>query len=112
MATKKLEIGQQLYYVSNNRNDRAQYVTVEKIGRKWIQLSNSHRVDKDTLIADGGNYNSPGRCYLDAEIYMKEQSRVVAWSDFKRNIHSFRLHESVTLDDILQARKLLKVDLC
>ena len=111
METKKLEVGQQLYYVSNNRRSSTQYVTIEKIGRKWIQLSNSHRVDKDTLIADGGNYSSPGRCYIDAEVYTKEQLRAAAWRDFKRDACSVAPHESVTLDDILQARKLLKVDL-
>lgn len=77
----KFEIGQQLYFVPNPfANDKQKrLLTIEKVGNRWLTLSNGYRADKDTLEADGGNYSSPGRCWLSQQEY----DAAVAVSEFR-----------------------------
>jgi len=80
----KLVVGQKLWYVLNYQPTPQYQVTIEKIGRKWAQLSGcrKERVDIETLRVDGGKYNSPGQCYLTKEDYDNQIKLEDAWRRF------------------------------
>lgn len=52
-------VGQTLWWEGSRY---AYTLTIERVGRRWLTLDNGYRVDRQTLIADGGGYVSPGRC--------------------------------------------------
>lgn len=107
---KKLQEGQKLWWVySSNRRGQPREVTVTKVGRKWAQLDNNCRIDIETLLADGGDYMSPGCCYLSKDIYDSGVALQKAWSEMKRDIQYASTPEGVTVVDIQAARTLLRM---
>jgi hypothetical protein len=99
-----------VYYKSYSLRPRPDCeVTVTKVGREWLALSNRHRVDKHTLIADGKNYSPPGRCYLSREIYEKRMATLKAWRDFSSSIDPRNPPDGVELESIAQAIRLLNL---
>jgi hypothetical protein len=107
----KLTEGQALWWVpQRNRHEEPRGVTVTKVGRTWAQLDNRHRIDVDTLVADGGDHSPPGRCYLSKKEYDEKVARERAWSDLKRAIMQYQgVPPGVTAGDIAEARRLLGV---
>ena len=109
-VTDVITVGQKLWWVGSSRYAKREYVIVEKVGRKWVTLSNRHRINKETLDADGGVYVSPGRCYLSEEDHAKELRTFKAFNDL-RNRLAFSPRDGVTEDDIIQAAKLLRIEI-
>ena len=105
-----LQVGQKIYWVPNKRNQMVeQEVTVEKVGKKWATISGGrYRIDIETLRADGGNYSSPGCCYLDRMAYDAELEASRTWDKFRQSI-GFHPLKGVTATDIQQAMILLKI---
>lgn len=87
----KIEVGQELVYVvgdpSARRTNPPRTVRVEKIGHKWIYISNGKRLHHANLHADGGQYQSPGKCYLRLEDYQAERAHEIAWSALKKRLN-------------------------
>lgn len=80
-----LSVGQGLYYVPKYGDPRI--VTVTKVGRKWATIGEGYagfRIDLQTLAADGGDYSSPGQCYLSQAEYKATKARRGAWDEFRR----------------------------
>jgi hypothetical protein len=103
-----LTVGQTLWYVPRElRFQKPSEVTVQKIGRKWAQVDYRLRIDVQTLIADGGDYSSPGRCYLSREEYEAELARRDAWRDFCKLLRWSRQPRAATIEAIEQAQILL-----
>ena len=107
-----LEVGQKLWWVSrsdhSHRKDGRE-VIVTKIGHKWATLENGHRIDLKTMIANGGNYSSPGRCYLSHEDYDRLSRARDAWREFAQCLIR-PCPDDMTSERILEARKLLGLD--
>ena len=109
-----LIVGQKLWYVPSYGYRRDGHeVTVEKIGRRWVTLAgNCGRIDKGTLFLDGGQYTSPGRCWLSREAY--EESKAIEAANvggYRSGLHTVRVEPGVTLADIQAAAALLRVDI-
>jgi hypothetical protein len=109
-----IEVGQKLWFVPN-RNGRGypREVTVSKLGRKWITLAEPYepRINRETLIADGGNYISPGRCYLDKQAYEQDQElqkrwRLIQW----RFMHVSSKPDHITDADLADLERILRVE--
>ena len=102
-----LKVGQKLWYVPSRG---ASYeVEVTKVGRKWATVGEGfrpERIDLETWYADG---SSPGRCYLNQETYLQELELSKVWGRLQEAIRYGTRPDGVTLDDIKQAMKLLKV---
>lgn len=111
-----LEVGQKLWFVYNTysyrRLERAEgsEVVVEKIGRNWAHLSDGHRINKESMVADGGKHSSPGRCYLSKEHYDAEIQLIRAWREFAQRVPMYGVPKGVTIEDIKAAAALLKLD--
>jgi hypothetical protein len=105
-----LYVGQVLYYAPYDRRHsiRECSVTVEKIGRKWVEISPHWvgRIDIQTLRVDGGNYTSPGQCWLSEEAYKQKAAADAAWSAMRNALHGGR-PENCTAEHIKNAAKAL-----
>lgn len=65
---KKLKVGQKLWFVpSYGRRAKPYEVEVVKVGRKWAYINGRRRIHIESLVVDGGDYQSPGCCYLSKE---------------------------------------------
>src|SRR6266550_2190989 len=105
-----LQVGQVLYYVPAERRFGKPYdVKVTKIGRNWAELEGGQgRVDVKTLWLDGGQYASPGRCWLSREAYELHVLRQTVWRKLRlRLTNEFTVPEGVTVEQIEQAAALL-----
>jgi hypothetical protein len=101
-----LKIGQKLWWVPANGKPGSE-VTVLKVGRKWAPLDNGHRISVDTLVADGGELSTPGNCYHSQETYRGLVARAVEWTRLRADMQFSTPPDSVSIDDIAEARKLL-----
>lgn len=110
------EIGQKLYRVPHDRRylANAHEVTITAIGRKWLTVkelswTREERVDKETLLVDGGQYSSPAKCYLSKQHYESQLALDNAWRDFVELVHRGRVSvpQGVTLEVIEQVKRLL-----
>lgn len=108
MSSKKLTPGQTLWWVPRNNRYREPFeVTVTKVGRKWIHLDNHHRIDAETLEADGAGYSPPGVCYLSQGAYESETALNQAWRSLQQDLHLLRAPAGITVEKIREARELL-----
>lgn len=104
------KVGDKLWWVSSHNTSVQGVVTVTRVGRKWLSLSNAHRVDIDSLLADGKGYSSPGRCYQSLDEYVRLTAIADAWDAFKSALgRHYRPPASVTVSDILAAANLCGV---
>lgn len=69
-----MKVGDKLWFVPSGTNGGREpyYTEIEKIGRKWVYLTNGYRIEPDTLWADGGQYSTPGRCMASKELHDDE----------------------------------------
>lgn len=85
-------VGQELFVVFNRQRIgaslRSERLKIIKVGRKWLTLKDytEIRADKETLELDGGDYCSPGRCYLSEEDYREDSRRTLLYSTIKNRI--------------------------
>jgi len=119
-----LEVGQRLWFVRKvNRSrygENDYFVQISKVGRKWAEFSrvwadgsvHDHHVDGrlslDSLKVDGGDYSSPGTCYLSKGTYDEELEREELFNklgDFCRKGLSSE-HKFTTIQ-LLEAMELL-----
>lgn len=112
MATHSLTVGQKLWFVPADPRQSSRLADVEviSIGRKWAVISNNCRIHVQTLAADGGNYGSPGRCWISREAWECRQQAVNAFEQLTRKLR-FSPRDGVTLENIQQAASLLGITL-
>ena len=101
--------GQKLWLVPSHRYmGEPREVTIVKVGRKWLTLNNGHRAAVDGLALDGGEYMSPGVCYLSREAWEIEKALNESCSQLRRDVDmAHRVPDGLTVQSIHDARKLL-----
>lgn len=104
---RKYKIGQTLYFVPSR--GKPFEVTISSVGYTWLYFLNRRlRVDKEMLIADGGNYSSPGQCYVSVEEYDLHVKTRDRWQDFKNMMACAYYHDNLKLEDIEALIEILK----
>lgn len=106
--TVKLFVGQELYFVPSDSRNKPYWVTVNKIGSKWAQVSTTLRINIETLWADGGKYISPGRCWFSVEAHEAEVRRVGAWRELQKTVQYGGPPESLDENQILTMLRWVK----
>ena len=106
----KFEVGQTLWFhydgYKGHKDD--QEVTITQVGSRWIYLSNGYRVDKKTLIADGGGYSPPGRCYLSKKECDDELALIKEWGLLRRHLGvCYVPPKDMSLDTVRHVREIL-----
>src|SRR5690348_1248446 len=106
-----LKVGQKLWCVPYHRYGQPCEVTVVTIGRVWATIEGYRqgtRIDKRTLHMDGGQYSSPGRCYLSREEWDIAKEEDNLWHAFYQNVRDkSNKPRGLTADHIREAAKLL-----
>jgi hypothetical protein len=105
-----IEVGQKLWLVpSAGYWGEPREVTVTKVGRKWFATDDCGRFDRQSFEADGRGYSSPGRCYLSKEEYDTYLGVVQRWRDLRSAIERRYVVPNVTVQDINEAMRILKL---
>jgi hypothetical protein len=105
---KMLTVGQKLWFVPYQRRVEAHEVIVEKVGRKWASIG-YYRINIDTLKVDGGQYSSPGACYLSKEAYEAEIKLNQEWDAFRRLVDANYAPKGITIERIKEAINILGI---
>lgn len=93
------QVGDVLYYVPNeSKNHRL--VTITKVGRKWLTINSSMRINKDTLSVDGYGYSSPGRCYRTEADYLEVSKRQELWRKIRGEVYAYRIPAHLSTSDL------------
>jgi hypothetical protein len=108
-----LKVGQELWFVPSQYSGYryCKFVTIEKIGRKWVTIQYSNdQFDKSKLIngkapLDGGRYSSPGYVYLDQNLHDQE----VEIRLLKRKIIAALEGKPFTFEQMSAIAKILEV---
>lgn len=103
--TQKFEIGQTLYYVPRGHG-KPENVTISKIGRTWIALSNGHRCDFNLLV--DSEYGSRPTCHLSQGAYEQERALVAAWNGLPGRLPR-KIPQEMTVEKIAQACAILGI---
>lgn len=115
----KLEAGMTLWYVRRGRGfndmppeDLGCEVRVVSVGRRWAALDNDVRIDMATLAADGGDYQSPGQCYVSQVAFQDHVRLNMAWHELRRLVQwETRPPKGVTLAQVHNAMRSLFKDI-
>ena len=101
--------GQMLWMVpTGNRYLKPGFVKIVRVGRVWLTLDNGCRANIDGLMLDGGDYMSPGACYLTKEEWETEKALSAAWNSFRSDVdRERRIPAGITVQSIIDARKIL-----
>lgn len=109
----ELSVGHKLWYVPSERwHGKPREVVVTKVGRKWATIESDGReigrVDKDSLIVDGGGYSSPGHCCRDRATHEAEVAKRAAWDSLRQAMRDqYRIPADLTTEQILAFYTLL-----
>ena len=106
----KIIVGQELWFVQRERRGgKPCYVTVTRVGRKWISAGPALRFDIDTLKQDTGGIGWGGQVYLSKEDWLQEVKAAAAWFRFEDFISKARYagKGKPKLEAILEAGRLL-----
>ena len=101
-------VGQEMWFYDNYSQVRSRMVTIEKVGRKWITLSNHERICKETLVADHNGFRSAGKAYLckadcEAEINIKKD-----WSSIRKYFDGqYSKPSGFTIEDIYAIQQII-----
>lgn len=110
-----MKVGDKLWYRAYDaRSDAARLgreVTVNWIGRKWAAIDHGERVDIKSMAVDGGQYSSPGRCYLSEAHYIAETARACTWHRLAQAVYRGRVPDHVTEAAINKAAELLGINI-
>lgn len=100
---KQFQVNQTLFFVPRDQGKPCE-VTIVKVGRKWLELSNFKRCNFD-LVVDSP-YGTPLRCYLSRAVYEQGRALSAAWSRLKYAM-PHNAPEGMTIEQITQARAML-----
>jgi hypothetical protein len=110
--SNEYKVGDKLWWVGSDNKRTQREVTIEKVGRVWLTLSNHHRVDKVTFVAFAGGYSSPGTCWLSKEAYEHCARLERSWGALRRAVsNTWNVPDDVTLEDIKAAAMYLKLEI-
>lgn len=105
----KYKLGDTLYCVYGSHKRREpESVTIEKVGRKWLYLSNGYRADIDTLILDGNEFASPGECWGSESNYNYHRALEYRWKTIFNAVYAKR-PSHLTMEDMDEICRLLKI---
>jgi hypothetical protein len=112
-----IKVGQKLWFVPWREHRKRGDVEIVRVGRKYgalntagsASIGHNDRLNLESLRVEVDGYGTVGQCYLDREEYERREAAYKAWSALKAAI-GYRCPEGVTVEDIAQARRLLRLE--
>ena len=106
------KVGQTFWWVSSNNSRTQGEVSIVKVGRVWLTLSNGNRVDKKTMETYSGEYVSPGSCWPSKEHFEEHLRFSRMWNSFRSAVsNTWTIPKNVTLEHIKEAASLINLKL-
>jgi hypothetical protein len=102
------KVGQVLWFVPTGKKQQPSEVTVTKVGRLWTHVGERFRFDESGRV-DGGDFQSPGHCYISREAYELEQTRNEAWRKFHMGIANKQIPEHLTIEALAEISAILGI---
>lgn len=102
------EVGQQLWMCLSRHRSAQRYVSIEKVGRKWLHLEGGYIADYELNIVEK-DFGTIGRCFISKEQWEEEVSISQEWQKLRQAISSYRPPKGITLEDITKAKELLRL---
>ena len=100
------KVGQQLWFVPTDRRWGTSYfLTIEKVGKKWIHFPNNRKAEIENLLVMSGDH-SLGRCYVSKDDYEASQKIIRYWTALRSSIH-WNPTPGISVEDIEKACELL-----
>jgi hypothetical protein len=110
--TEEHKVGQTFWWVSSNNARTQGEVSIVKVGRVWLTLSNGHRVDKKTMVTYSGEYVSPGSCWPSKEHFEQHLRLSRMWTYFRSAVsNTCTIPKNVTRENIKEAASLINLKL-
>ncbi len=78
-------------------------------GSQVGDLEQRNRIDIGTLVADGGQYVSPGQCYESQQVYEQAMALHLAWQKLTRDVRDMQRPAHMTIEKIAEIRTLLSI---
>lgn len=106
------KVGQILYVVKNIFRPTGKIdceVTIQKIGNKFLYLSDGTKAYISDLHVDNGQYTSCGRCYISRDIFNEKLILSTEWLEMQKTLQYMKLPEGVTIADLNKVKILLKL---
>jgi len=88
-ATDDWPVGGQVFVVRDTYRHKAGiYLTITKVGRKWVYLGKEEyqqdRFDPETMELDGYGYSSPGKVYESEQDFEEQDEAHRVWGEFRQ----------------------------
>jgi hypothetical protein len=112
----ELKVGDKVLFVPRERRiGPPAWVTVFKVGHKWITLGTDgyrdrYRVAKGSSNVDGGQYTSPGTIWVSEEAYAEAVAIEKTWKAFRERL-PYPAPKGITRLDIEKAAAVLGIEL-
>jgi hypothetical protein len=101
-------IGQILWREVSPRRGISAFVTVTKVGRRWITVSNDERFDAHTMLEDAGGYKAYASYWNSKEECDESAYRGRVWNELNKSRYGSPPKDSST-EDLILAAKILGV---
>lgn len=109
MPEPQFTVGQVVVYEHSQGTNRPEaHLSITKVGRTWVHLSNGERFDPTTMHVDGGRYASPGRIWLSEAALKRDRTRRRLYQALRNDL-SRALHPDVRISDLQRVRVLLRL---
>lgn len=116
--TLQITEGTKLLFVPYERRfAQPEWLTVTKIGRKWVFLGTEHwpqryKAKKGSREVDGGDYSSPGTLWPSEGAYNEHLELQKTWREFHRQLgSSVTAPKGITKFDLEKAAAALGLNL-
>ena len=108
MNVKDFKIGQKIYRDIYNRQE-GEWLTVEKIGRIWLTMTDGTRVNAVDMKVDNQGIGWVDQCYLTDKIWADEKLKRLIWGKIWNHIEYQA--PGVSLDDTKVIARMMNLDM-
>lgn len=105
---KQYSEGQQLFWVPSDRRDGpGKFVTITRVGRKYLELNNHRKVYIESL-KEVTQYGSGAKCFETKEEHDAIVRRESLWAELKNVVSGYRIPDDITIEKLENALQALK----
>lgn len=108
----KFVVGMKVWYVPrDSRIQKGREAIVTKVGRVWAYLNDTLRVDIETGECERDfSGQMHGMIYADEATYNLKLETARVWWEFRKAVQEKHRIGDITLDEIKEAAKILRID--
>ena len=103
-----IKVGQELWFVPENKAYSQKSIEIERVGTKWgYPRGSAYRVNLESLIVEDNGGWHRGRCHLSEAAWRADQEVSDAWRSLRDAMSRRRRPEGISAKQIREAAALL-----